>query len=176
MGLSFLADGAAAGGAEFDALLVAGAFDDAVDVDTRGVDQVGIELADLDEFLDLGDGHRAAGGDHRVEVAGCLAVDQVARPVPFPCLDDGQVSPNAFLQNIFRAIEDPGVFTLGQVGPEAGAGVEARNAGPAGAQLLRERALRRQQQVELTGQHLALELLVLAHVGGDHLRHLTRVE
>ena len=60
--------------------------------------------------------------------------------------------------------------------PNAGAGVEAGNAGAAGAQLLGERALRRQLQLELARQHLALELLVLADVGGDHLRDLPGLE
>ena len=45
--------------AALDALLVARALEDAVHEDARRVDVVGIELADLDELLDLGDGDLA---------------------------------------------------------------------------------------------------------------------
>ncbi len=54
--------------------------------------------------------------------------------------------------------------------------VPARDAGAAGAQLLGERSLRRELQVELAREHLALELLVLADVRGDDLLHLPGLE
>ena len=60
--------------------------------------------------------------------------------------------------------------------PNAGARVETRDAGAAGAQLFRQRALRGEVQLQLAGQHLALELLVLAHVGGIHPLDLVRLE
>ena len=59
---------------------------------------------------------------------------------------------------------------------DAGAGEEGRDAGAAGAQLLGQRALRREFELELAGQVLALELLVLADVAGDHLLDLARLE
>jgi hypothetical protein len=49
-------------------------------------------------------------------------------------------------------------------------------AGAAGAQLLGQRALRRELQFKLAGKKLALELLVLPHVAGDHLLDLARLE
>ena len=124
---------AAAGGAELDALLVIGPLDDAIHIDAGGVDQVGVQLADIDEFLHLGHGHRAAGGDHRVKIARRLPIDQVARPVPFPCLDDSDVGANAFFENVFRAVEDPSVFALGEIRAVGRASVKAGNACAAGA-------------------------------------------
>ena len=59
---------------------------------------------------------------------------------------------------------------------DAGAGEECRDAGAAGAQLLGQRALRREFELEFAGQVLALELLVLADVAGDHLLDLPRLE
>ncbi len=64
----FLRGRAALHGAELDPFFVFRALDDAIDENARRVDLVGIELADLDELLDLGDADFAAGGDHRVEV------------------------------------------------------------------------------------------------------------
>ena len=100
--------GRARDGAELDALLVLRALDDAVDVDARRVDLVGIELAHLHQLLDLGHRHLAAGGDHRVEVARGLAVDEVARLVALPGLDDGEVGADRLLEHVLAAVERRG--------------------------------------------------------------------
>ena len=68
------------------------------------------------------------------------------------------------------------LLALGERGAGGRARVEAGNAGAAGAQLLGERALRREVQVELAGEHLPLEFLVLADVRRDHLLHLAGLE
>ena len=91
---------------------------------------------------------------------------------PFHALTMRQVGCDALLQHVLLAVEDLGLLALGQLGAGGGARIEAGDAGAAGAQLLRQRALRRQLQVELARQHLALEFLVLADVGGDDFLHL----
>jgi hypothetical protein len=60
-----------------------------------------------------------------------------------------------------------GFLAFGQLGAEGGARVEAGNAGAAGPQALGQGALRHQFQFQFASQHLAFELLVLAHIGGD---------
>ena len=136
----------------------------------------GIELAHFHQLLDLGHRHLAAGGDHRVEVARGLAIDEVAGLVALPGLDDGQVGADRVLEHVFAAVERARLLAFGELGAVGGARVEARDAGAAGAEFFRQRALRRELQFELSGQHLALELLVLADVGGDHLLHLARLQ
>ncbi len=127
-------------------------------------------------MLDFGHGDLAAGRDHRVEVARRHPVDEVAGLVALPRLDDRHVGVDGLLQHVRLAVERPRVLVLGQHRAEAGARVEAGDAGAAGAQLLGQRALRRQLQLQFAGQHLALEFLVLAHVAGDDLLHLARLE
>jgi hypothetical protein len=61
-------------------------------------------------------------------------------------------------------------------GPDAGLGVEGRNAGAAGADALGERALRVELDLELVCEILLGEGLVLADVGADHLLDLPRLE
>ena len=62
----------------------------------------------------------------------------------------------------------PGQSAVGDLGADAGRGVEGGDAGAAGAQPLGERALRDELDLQLAGQVLAGELLVLADVGaGD---------
>jgi hypothetical protein len=61
-------------------------------------------------------------------------------------------------------------------GADAGLGVEAGNARAARAHPLGERALRAEFDLELAGQILPLELLVLADVGRDHLLDLPRAQ
>ena len=65
-------------------------------------------------------------------------------------------------------------LALGDLGADAGPGVEPRNAGAARAHPLGERALGAELDFELAGEILPLELLVLADVGRDHLLHLSR--
>src|SRR5260221_3708009 len=161
---------------ELDALLVARALDDAVDVDPRGVNLIGIELADLHQLLHFGNRDFAAGGDHRIEVPRGLAIDEVARLVSLPGLDHRQIGMDAFLEHVFLAVEGLGLLALGELGAGSGARVEPRDAGAAGTQLFGERSLRRQLQVQLAREHLALEFLVLSHVGGDDLFHLAGPE
>src|SRR5690242_13275953 len=54
----------------------------------------------------------------------------------------------------------------------AGGGEEGRDASAAGADLLCQRALRRQFHLLFAGQPPPVDLAVLAYVGGDDLAHL----
>jgi hypothetical protein len=74
------------------------------------------------------------------------------------------------------AVELAQFLAVGDDGADAGLGEEGRDAGAAGAQLLGQRALRREVQLEFAGQVLALELLVLADVRRDHLLDLARLQ
>src|SRR4051794_21340798 len=68
-------------GAAFDPLLGVADGDDPLHEPTGRVDLVGLELARLDEVLDLGDGDPSGGGTERVEVARGHPVHEIAVPV-----------------------------------------------------------------------------------------------
>ena len=55
-------------------------------------DVVGIDLAGLNEMLDLGDRDLAGRRHHRIEVARGLAVDEIALGVALPGVHDGEMS------------------------------------------------------------------------------------
>src|SRR5262252_343861 len=76
-----------ADGPLLDRFLEARSGDDALHVDAGRVDAVGLELAGLDQGLDLGDGDASRGRHHRVEVARGLSIDQVAEAIALPRLD-----------------------------------------------------------------------------------------
>src|SRR3954469_22577737 len=67
-----------ANGALLDLLVVWRAAEQPLYVDGWRVDVVGVELADLDQFLDLGDADLGGARHHRIEVARRLAEDEVA--------------------------------------------------------------------------------------------------
>src|SRR5688572_19623186 len=140
------------------------------------MDAVGVEAADRHDFLDLDHADLAAGRGGQVEVARGLAEYEVAGFVGFPRLDDAEVGENAALEDVlFRsiwAVERFRFLALGDLGADAGLGVESGNARAARAHPLGERALRAEFDLELPGEVLALELLVLADVGADHLLDL----
>ena len=74
------------------------------------------------------------------------------------------------------AVKHAVFLALGHQGAHTGAHIKRRNAGATSAQLLGQRALRREFQLQFTGQVLALKLLVFAHVAGDHLADLARFQ
>src|SRR5690606_25965474 len=115
-------------------------------------------------------------GGGEIEVARGLAEHEVAGFVGLPRLDDAEVGENAALEDVRFAGELLVLLAFGDLGADAGLGVEAGDAGAAGAHALGERALRAELVLELAGEVLALELLVLADVGPDHLPDLARAQ
>ena len=77
------------------------------------VDVVGVDLAGLDEILDLGDRDLAGGRHHRVEVARGLAVDEVALGVALPGVDEREVGDEAGLEHVVLAVELADFLALG---------------------------------------------------------------
>src|SRR6185437_10595309 len=170
-----LPDGAA-NCSPFNALLGVRIVDEALDEDAGCVNLVGVELAGLDDDLGLGDRDAAAGGDVGVEVARGAAVDKIAVGVGFPGLHQREVGVDGALQQILMAVELAHLFAFGDLGANAGARVEAGDAGSAGAHAFGECALRCKLDFDLAGEELALELGILANVAGDHLAYLAGLE
>ena len=94
-----------ANGAKFDLLVVGCAEDQAVHIDRRQMDAVGVEAADRHDLLDLGDADPAGGRHRLVEVARGLAEHEVAALVRLPALDDRQVGADAAFEDIVLAVE-----------------------------------------------------------------------
>src|SRR5690606_26375340 len=95
---------ALAHGALLDALFVARALDDPLHEDARRMDVIGIELAGLDELLHFRNRDLARGRHHRIEIACCLAIDQVAFGVALPRLHDGEIRSESRLENVRLAV------------------------------------------------------------------------
>src|SRR4051812_30699752 len=110
------------------------------------------------------------------EVASRAAEHQVARLVGLPGLDQRDVRIERQLHHVLLAVELADLLAVCHDGAHARLGEERRDAGAAGAQLLGQRALRREVELEFAGQVLALEFLVLADVARDHLADLARLE
>src|SRR6185312_13028557 len=139
-------------GALLDPLLERVAMHDALHENAGGVDLVWLDLAGIDELLDLHDGDLGGGRHHRVEVARGLAEDEVALAVRLPGMDDRQVGEEPALHDISRAVEVARLLALGDEGADAGLGEKRRNAGAAGADSLGERALRVEFELQLALQ------------------------
>src|SRR3546814_8190265 len=91
---------ARAHGAEFDLLVIGRAENQALHIDSGEVDRVGVEAADGDDFLDLGDADLCRGRHRLVEVARGLAEDEVAALVGLPPLDEREVGEDAAFEEI----------------------------------------------------------------------------
>ena len=137
---------------------------------------VWIDLAGLDHVFDFGNRHLRCRRDHRIEVARGHPVDEVSVRVALPRLDQRQVGDDSALHHVVVAVENLCLLALRDDRTEAGLGIERRNASPACAQPLGERALRRELEFEFAREILPLEFLVLADVGRDHLLDLPGLE
>src|SRR5690606_39327889 len=107
--------------------------DDVVGVDAGGHDVFGVDGTGLDDAADLDDGGGRRGGHDGAEVAGGLAVDEVAGAVGGVGLDEGDVGGERLFEDVPLSVDDAGLLALGEHGAVAGAGEEAADAGAAGA-------------------------------------------
>ena len=120
---------------------------------------------------------RGGGRHHRVEIARRPAVDEIADAVALPRLARTRSRRASGGSSTYGLPSmTPRLLALGDERAVAGRREEAADAGAAGANPLGERALRHELDLELAAQELALELLVLADVGRDHLPDLPRLE
>jgi hypothetical protein len=94
----------------------------------------------------------------------------------FQALTSAHLGQQRAFHHVLMAVEFADLLAFGHQGADAGARVEGRDAGTTGAQPFGQRALGCELQLQFTGQVLAFELLVLAHVAADHLLDLARVE
>src|SRR5580698_8857927 len=170
--MRFMTSAPLPGRALLDRLLVARALEHALDVDRRQVDMVGVELADLDELLDLDDRDLAGLRAQRVEVARRLAEHEVAPAVALPRLYDRELAADRALEHAVAAVELARLFAVGDLRAVAGRREERLDPGAARAQSLGERALRTELDLELARQEQLLEHFVLADVRRDHLLDL----
>ena len=74
-----------------DALLVGWAYEEAIHEDSGGVDLVGVEVADFDDFFDFGDADLPGSCHHGVEIACGFAELEVAPAVSAPGLNDAEI-------------------------------------------------------------------------------------
>src|SRR5258708_26185177 len=165
-----------ANGALLDLLVVRRAAEDALHEHGGRVDEVRIELAHRHQLLDLGDADLRRRRHHRIEVPRRLAIDEVARGVALPRLYQRHVAEQAALHHVFLAVEGLGLLAFGDLGADAGLGVEGRDARAAGAAALGQRALPVELDLELAFEVELGEGLVLADVRTDHLLDLAVLE
>src|SRR5471032_2207802 len=163
-------------GALLDPLLVVAALEDALHIDRRNVNAVGLELAYFDQVLHFGDGDARGGAHHRREVPRRLSKDQipplVALPGPYDCIVGFQRG----LEDHLPAVDDPRLFSFRDLRARSRRGEEAAQARATRADALGQRALRVELHLQLTGEILPLELLVLADIARDHLLDLLALE
>src|SRR5690606_15001598 len=159
-------------GALFDVLVLAGGHHQPLDVDARGDDMVGVDLAIGDDLLDLRDGDTARGRDDRIEVAGGVAVGEVAGLVGTVGPDQGDVGDETAFHDVLDTVEDLRRLPLGDLRPHTGAGVAGPYTGATGTPSLGELVLRVELDLQLVGEVLRAEALVLAHLGGAVLADL----
>src|SRR5262245_39397818 len=134
--------------------------EDALDVDRRRMDGIRINLAGLDEFLNLRNRDSGGSGHHRIKVAGCFLIDEVTERVALPCLDEGEVCNQAALHDVHASIELACFLSFGDDCPVARGRIERRYPRPACADSFRERSLGIQFQLDLAFNGELLEEMI----------------
>src|SRR5262245_22483537 len=83
-----------------DALLVSRALEYVLDEDAGRDDVVRIDVARLDQPLDLGDSHLRGGRHDGIEIACSLAVDEIAEAVALPRLHEREIGLQRLLEDV----------------------------------------------------------------------------
>src|SRR5947209_11825870 len=91
----------------------------ALDVDARRDDVVGIDIAGLHEVLDFRHGDLACGGHHWIEVARGLAVNEVALGIAHPSMDDREIGDKPALHDVEPAINLALLLALRNLSPRS---------------------------------------------------------
>lgn len=145
----------------------------------RGVDVVWIKEL-LRDFLDLCDDVLGCLGHVRVEVSRGFVVLKISLPIGPLCLDDGNISLEALLQNNFPSIPNKSWLWLAKQisiriilmnhpakfhqSPNPRWGCEVVNAGAAGPDFLREGSLGSQLELDLSRDVHSLKELILPNI------------
>src|SRR5579859_8117199 len=156
----------------FNALLVSGALENTFHINARSDNAIGIEAAELNQFLHLRDGHIRRRGHHGVKVSGCLSVNKVPPPVALPRFDESVVSLQAALQKIFSAVELAHFLAFGDNSAHARWRKKAGDPRATRPDALGKRALRNQFQFYLALQRQIFEGFVFSHISSDYFPDL----
>src|SRR5271170_471358 len=84
--------------------------EDAMNVDARCVHMIWIKRAHFDDFFHFCDRDLAGRGHHRIEVHRRVPVDEVAKAVALPSLDERIVADDAFLEDVAAAAKRAGLL------------------------------------------------------------------
>ena len=133
---------------------------------------VGIQLTDLDEFLHLRNGNFSTCRDHWIKIAGSFAIDEIARSISFPRLDQCEIGSDSWLHHILFFVKNPGFSSGGKERTYGGAGEKCWDTGPSCPYSFGKGALGHQFQFNLPGQHLTLKLPILSNIGSQHFADL----
>src|SRR5216117_1509372 len=139
-----------------------------VDVDAGGVNVVGSELAEFDEFFDFGDDVIGGGGHHGIKVARGFAIDEIAPAVAFPRFDEREIAANAAFEDVLAAVKFARLLSFGDHRAVARRRIETGNAGAAGTDAFGESALRIKLELQPAAGDELLEKFIFADVGGNH--------
>ncbi len=151
--------------------------DQPLDVNAWGGDNViRVQLAGLNNDLSLGDGHCTRCGNHRVEVAGRVAINQVPVRVCSVGVDQATSAVMARSRTYVTPSNSSSGLPSATRVPHSRSRVERRNAGAASAETLGECALRRELDLKLPGQVLLGEQSVLTDIRCDDLPDLARLD
>ena len=138
--------------------------------------QVGIQLANLDQVLHLRNRNFGSTGHHRVEVAGGLAINEVAPFITLPGFNQGEVCFQCVFHHVEAAIEFAGFLIFGDHCAHARRREESRNASAAGPDAFRKCSLRHQVQFNLALQDHLFQQFILTNVGSNVLAKLAGCE
>ena len=138
----------AATSAAISSLTTASYRDHPVHEDARRHDDLGVQLAGLDDLAHLGDRDGRGRGHHRPEVPGGLAVDEVAHPVRAVGADQRDVAVDRVLEDVGATVDLAGLLALGQRRADPGRAEERADPGAGGPHPFGEVALRDELELD----------------------------
>jgi hypothetical protein len=143
------------------------ALKNSLNVDTRRVDFIWVELSHLDQMLDFGNRYFRGRCHHGIKISRSFSIDEIAPFVALPGSDEGKVGLQCPFHHVHAALEFPRLFVLGDDCAVSGRCEERWNAGSAGSDALGKCTLGREFQVDFLFQDHLFEQLILTDIATD---------
>ena len=140
------------------------------------MDRFGVECADGNNLFDFDHAYFATSRGGQIEIARCLAENQVAALIRLPRLHDGEVSKNAPFQNIVLTVKVLHFLAISHLCADAGFGVKSGDACAPCPHPFSQCPLRAEFDFQFSGQILPFKFLIFPNIAGDHLFDLAGAE
>src|SRR5258708_7782790 len=156
----------------FDPPLIVTSLKYPMDINTRNMNMVRIQLARLHQMFDFRDGNISCFGHRSGKITGGFSENQVSQRIPFPGFNYRKIGVKGMFHEIGLPIKFPYFFPLSYFSTITSRCKKGGNSHTGHLNSGSQGALGNEVHFQLTTQQMPFKLLIFAYVGADHFFYL----